>query len=82
MKKLALTIAIVLTMGLGAYAQDGGLLGRGISGQDRDVTTPMIPATHGLTTDQDGDAVPMGSGVAVLLGLGAVYMVAKKRREE
>jgi hypothetical protein len=25
---------------------------------------------------------PLGSGVAVLLGLGAAYMVAKKRREE
>ena len=82
MKKLALTVAIVLTMGLGAYAQDGGLLGRGVSGQDRDVTTPMIPSTHGLTTDQDGDEVPMGSGVAVLLGLGAAYMVAKKRKED
>ena len=82
MKKLALTIAIVLTMGLGAFAQDGGLLGRGISDREGDVTTPMIPSSHGLTTDQDGDEVPMGSGVAVLLGLGAAYMVAKKRREE
>jgi hypothetical protein len=81
MKKLALTIAIVLTMGLGTYAQDRGLLGRGVTDGDGDVTTPMIPAQHGLTTDQDGDA-PMGSGVAVLLGLGAAYMVAKKRKED
>ena len=82
MKKLVLTIAIVLAMGLGAFAQEGeGVLKRGGFSNNRDVTTPMIPSGWGLEEDQDGD-VPMGSGVAVLLGLGAAYMVAKKRKEE
>lgn len=84
MKKLALTIAIVLTMGLGAFAQDGGLLNRGVS-FDKNERGGMMKGgemnfpDHGQNTD--GDA-PLGSGVAVLLGLGAAYMVAKKRNEE
>lgn len=87
MKKLALTIAVVLTMGLSVYAQDGGLLNRGVSfdKQDRslikgDQDPPLPPGGHGLTGNQPG--APLGSGVAVLLGLGAAYLVGKKRNEE
>ena len=82
MKKLALTIAIVLTMGLSSFAQDGGLLNRGVSfgRQDRDgeVNTPLLPG-HDSEGDQQG---PLGSGVAVLLGLGAAYLIGKKRKED
>jgi len=80
MKKLALTIAIVLTMGLGASAQS--LLQKEEDLDFRDSprsTTPVIP-NFGETND--GDATPLGSGIAVLLGLGAAYMVAKKRKED
>jgi len=83
MKKTALTIAIVLTMGLGAFAQ-GGLLGKGatsddyLTGDKEGLTTPVIPVIHGSDEDQEG---PLSSGVAVLLGLGAAYMVAKKRKD-
>ena len=82
MKKLALTIAIVLTMGLSALAQDGGLLNRGVSFEKQNREDPMMPTLpgHGETGDQD--ASPLGSGVAVLLGLGAAYLVGKKRNEE
>jgi hypothetical protein len=86
MKKLALTIAVVLTMGLSVYAQDGGLLNRGVSfdKQDRglmkDGEVPVVPGGHGLTGNQPG--APLGSGVAVLLGLGVAYLVGKKRNEE
>ena len=85
MKKLALTIAIVLTMGIGAYAQYGGLLGFGPNpdGDPGEVnTTPLIlPGSHGDPNDADGET-PLGSGIAVLAGLGAAYFVAKKRREK
>ena len=85
MKKLALTLAIVLTMGLSAFAQDGGLLNRGVTfdkqekgGMMKDGVGPGLPG-HGAEGDQNG---PLGNGVAVLLGLGAAYLVGKKRKEE
>ena len=84
MKKLALTMALVLAMGLGAMAQQGGGLlkrGDGVRGDRSDLTTPVIPQ-FGQTNHQDGSAAPLGSGVAVLLTLGGAYLVAKKRREE
>jgi hypothetical protein len=84
MKKLALTIAIVLTMGLSAMAQDGGLLNRGVSFDKEERAglrgeNPALPG--GFGSDDDEDA-PLGSGVAVMLGLGAAYLIGKKRNEE
>ena len=38
----------------------------------------MLPP-HG---SDDNEPAPLGSGVAVLLGLGAAYAVAKKRNEK
>jgi hypothetical protein len=86
MNKLALTIAVVLGLGLTSFANtnDGGLFQRGASEpattelfSNRD-GNPLLPG-HGGSGNADA---PLGSGVAVLLGLGAAYMVAKKRREE
>jgi len=37
-----------------------------------------LPTTHGSNSDADA---PLGSGIAVLVGLGAAYMVGKKRKE-
>jgi len=86
MKKLALTIAIVLTMGLSSFAQDGGLLNRGVSFDKENSKGGGLrgggmglPGDHGLVDDQDA---PLGSGVAVLLALGGAYLVGKKRKEE
>lgn len=87
MKKLSLTIAIILGLGMTAFAQndnhDGGMFQRGVepreSGLYREgAGTPMLP-NHNLSGDQNA---PLGSGIAVLLGLGGAYLVAKKRREE
>ena len=101
MKKLVVTIAIVLGMGLTTFAQDmafaqneafatgGGLMGRGgiESGNvfapglmlDLDAMLgPNLP-NHGMTDNQNA---PLGSGIALLLGLGGAYLVAKKRKEE
>ena len=95
MKKLVLTIAIILGMTMTTFA-DGGLFQRGYNAKngfsgytyfgaselgERDnegVNTPMLPS-HGAT---DNQPAPVGSGIVVLMGLGAAYMVAKKRREE
>ena len=86
MKKLALTLAIVLTMGLGAMAQDGGLLNRGVSFDKNERNNSGLRGDNislpnfGETNDQP--ASPLGSGVAVLLGLGAAYLIGKKRNEK
>ena len=96
MKKLALSIAIVLGMALGATAQQsgyfsnnentntgGGLFGRGYVSTEYDSfrDDPLMPGlpTHLLEEDQDA---PVGSGIAVLLGLGAAYLVGKRRKED
>jgi len=96
MKKIALTIAIVLGMGMTTFAQDepfggGGLFQRGETSYDhfadwadlgwlRDggLMMPGFP-THDL---DDHTTAPLGGGIAVLLGLGGAYLVAKKRKEK
>ena len=39
-----------------------------------------LPSIHGGNSDASG--VPLGSGIAVLVGLGAAYLIGKKRNEE
>ena len=80
MKKLLLTIAIILGTGLISFADpNGGVFQRGNEptrlGQEN---TPALP-THGKETNQPA---PLGTGVMVLTALGAAYLVGKKRREE
>ena len=94
MKKIALTIAILLGLSMTTFAEPngGGLFQRGVADEEfygmgyfnnglRTTGTPMLP-NHGQSTNQDGDPAPLGSGIAVLLGLGGAYLVAKKRKEE
>ena len=87
MKKILFTIAIVLTMVLGASAQSDGFFknyrddvygDRGGSGSD-----PLMPALPGggvgaYNTDQ---GAPLGSGLLVLTALGAGYAVARRRQK-
>ena len=86
MKKLALTIAIVLGLGLTSFADPngGGLFNRGEAPEtgNRDDLFPLMPA-HALTGNQDAnDETPIGSGIVVLTALGAAYLVGKKRKDE
>ena len=90
MKKLVLTLAITFMIGLNAFAQydedkfgmqpwfGTSLLGKESSadrtGGDDDPMT--FPGGHGLYSDADA---PLGSGIAVLLGLGTAYLMGKKR---
>ena len=91
MKKLIVTLAVVLGISLSGNAQyfeqGGGLFERGMvsdeefygtSGfRDGGLLLPGLP-NHGLDTNQD----PLSGGIALLAGLGAAYLVAKKRKED
>jgi hypothetical protein len=87
MKKLAMTLAIVLGLGVASYANGGGLFGQGQAAPEQSSTTmmsgtrlgggPALP-DHGSEGNQPA---PLGSGIAVLIGLGAAYAVAKKRED-
>ena len=82
MKKIALTLAIVLGLGLTTFADPngGGMFGRGETTGNRDglYNTPALPG-HGQSTNQPA---PLGTGIALLTTLGAAYLVGKRRREE
>ena len=83
MKKLVLTIAIVLGLGPTTFADpnEGGLFQRGADpeGMARTDGFNPIPPAHGKTTNQNA---PLGTGIAVLTAFGAAYLVSKRRREE
>ena len=80
MKKLVLTIAIVLGMGVAAFAQ-GGLFKYGNEDEyamDRGTLgNPNLPG-HGETGNQNA---PLGGGALLLIGFGAAYAL-KKRNEK
>ena len=89
MKKLVVTIAIVLGLGMTSFADNngGGLFQRGeavenngntIYGSNRD-GNPMLPG-HGHDSNQP--AAPLGSGIALLTTLGAAYLVGKRKQED
>ena len=86
MKKLALTIAIVLGISMAANAQwGGGLFQRGASmdqdyyGANRDGEGPLINLpSHGQTDDQ---AAPLGGGALLLIGFGAAYAMKKRSKK-
>ena len=86
MKKLILTTAIILGLSMTTFADPngGGLFKRGETperGMSRDIS-PLTP-NHGLTGNQNADPeAPLGTGIAVLMGLGAAYLIGKKRNEE
>ena len=91
MKKLVMTIAIVLSMGATTFAQDvevyeeRGLFGMGkessIFGAKAGEDALLLPG-HGLDDDQDADESPLGTGIALLTTLGAAYLVGKRRKED
>lgn len=84
MKKIVLTVAIILGMAIGANAQNGGLFGKGPERQQesndyatREDGILNLPTSHG--SDQDAGA-PLGGGALLLIGFGAAY--AMKRRKK
>lgn len=85
MKKLALIAAIVLGLSTASFANNSGLFGRGAVVDDSKTNSPSmglfptLPA-HNMVDNQP--ATPLGSGIAVLIGLGAAYAVHKRKQNE
>ena len=91
MKKLIITVSIILGMAVAAPAQyfgdnsqpqGGGLFGRGATPENSMNTqggseTPLLPI-HGQTENQDA---PLGSGALLLIGFGAAYALNKKSKK-
>ena len=82
MKKILFTIALVITMVFSVSAQDGFFRASNDNYGDRtDVsgTTPALPrgAVGSVNADQPA---PLGSGLLVLMALGAGYAVRKKEK--
>ena len=84
MKKLALTLAIVLGLSMTTFADGGGLFKRGETPEQQGGvygTRGGFPGTpdHGGTGNADA---PLGTGIAVLTALGAAYLIGKRRKED
>lgn len=94
MKKLAITIAIVLGLSMTSFAQwGGGLFQRGAVSDEEyygagsyfnytswDRTDPLLPGLPNHGYDYNTDA-PIGGGALLLIGFGAAYAL-KKRKEK
>ena len=79
MKKVLLSIALVMTMAFCANAQSDGWFVSNDANYNRDglsLDTGMPPA-HGQDIE-----LPLGSGLIILGALGAGYAVARRKREE
>ena len=91
MKKLSLVLAIVLGMGTMAFAQEispeayeeAGLFGKGfgIFTSDTEESLLGLPDEHGFGGDVDADEVPLGSGIVLLAGMGAAYLLKNKKND-
>lgn len=79
MKKLVVTLVMVL--GLASVSFSQSVFGKGsFEEPTRDDRGIVFPG-HGGDDDFDADG-PLGSGIAVLIGLGGAYMLAKKRDDK
>ena len=92
MKKLTVTIAIVLGLGMMSFAQidpevyeqqGGGLFGRGLDAGLFEIDEDALLKLPEFGEEEDVDAdAPLNGGIAVLMGLGTAYLVGKKRKKE
>ena len=77
MKKIILTIAIVLGIGFGVSAQSDAFFTQSFSEyRNADEVTPALPYAHNLREHQ---SAPLGSGLLILAGLGLGYATLRKK---
>lgn len=89
MKKLVLTLAMILGMSFGAMAQNdvftqqsGGLFGYGSSSESIFARTSLVlslPDAHGSSSDV---TAPLGGGALLLIGFGAAYAGLRRKNQK
>ncbi len=80
MKKVLVTLSLVVTLGLGAMAQNDAFFSYNDvenNNQRGGTFVPVLPG-QGVGTDQSG--APLGSGLLILAGLGAAYALRRKEK--
>ena len=60
---------------------ENGLFGMGGNSLFTRNSSIFLPNSHGALDDTNATA-PLGSGIAVLMGLGAAYLAGKRRKED
>ena len=85
MKKILFTIALTITLGLTATAQNDGFFSNwndfdnGLDRTGNEIGF-VLPASHG--NGLDTPSAPLGSGLLVLTALGAGYAVTRRRKNQ
>ena len=82
MKKLVIALALILGLSFGtqSYGQNGGLFSKGSDAtltENNDNRYPGLPG-HNRNGNQPA---PVGSGLLLLMGMGAAYAASKRRKE-
>ena len=78
MKKVLVTLSLVLTLGLGASAQSDAFFSYSdVDNQNRQSNgLPALP----MRGQSDDQPAPVGSGLLILAGLGAAYALKRKNK--
>ena len=82
MKRIVLSIALVLTLGLSVNAQSDGFFKstyQDANEEARTGTGRATPGVPGFGGDVDKPA-PLGSGLLLLAGMGAAYALRRKNK--
>lgn len=80
MKKAVMTLAMVVALGFGSFAQ-GRLFGNDdskLGDRDGEDWGMSAPSRNG----ESGDQAPLGSGALLMVGFGAAYLAMRKRNKE
>lgn len=85
MKRIVLSIALVLTLGLSVNAQSDGFFKSTYQDANEEARTGTVRATPGLpgyggNEDKPADDAPLGSGLLLLAGMGAAYALRRKNK--
>ncbi|MBQ2187934.1 MAG: hypothetical protein II401_05190 [Bacteroidales bacterium] len=82
MKKLLFTIALTITMSVGAMAQNNDAFFNNweSSSRDSDPSSVGLAMPNTNIGDTNNAPAPLGSGLLVLTALGGAYAVARKRK--